>query len=115
MVAHRGQSLDDLVAAGAARLERPVERVAVDVEQGEQQIGGADRLGAPAGRTTLRLAHGPVERRLAERGVGGRLVAYLRNRLALERRLADTERLQRAADLAVQPQRAQPALGLVLG
>ncbi len=32
-----------------------------------------------------------------------------------ERRLAHAERLKRGADLAVEPHRAQPALGLVLG
>src|SRR5690242_14128882 len=47
-----GQALDELLARGAAHVERAVERLAVDGEHGEQHVHSADQLRAATDRET---------------------------------------------------------------
>src|SRR5436853_3303806 len=43
-----GEALDQLLARGAACVQRAVERAAVDLEDREQDVDGGDRAGAAA-------------------------------------------------------------------
>ena len=82
-------------------------------KHGEQDVDRADAVRRARGRHAHRAAADRVHRlcRLAaRRQVDGSSDA----RGVIERGLADAERLERLADAPVQPQHAQPALGLVL-
>ena len=107
------QPREQLLDAGAADVERAVEGLAVHADHGEQHVDGRGRGGAALGREPARGQRHVGHRVLAERPraqhAHGVRLSHRR-----ERSLADAQRLQRGAHLAVQPQEAHPALGLVL-
>ena len=107
------EALDELLAARPAQVERAVEALAVDVEDGEQDVRGADAVGV-AGFRELTGAVGHVVEHVGAK-VGALIAVRVLAPAGHERGLADAERLQDRAHLAVEPHGAQPALGLVLG
>ena len=112
----RRQALGQLLAARAAQIEHAVEELAVDVEHREQEVRRPDvlRARAPSANSARARSVDLLENVRAERG---RAVALELVVLAAghQRGLAHAECLEGRADLAVEAQRAKPALRLVLG